>query len=126
MLADLILSGRALNEPPELPSIQEVEDFYGDVFEGQSIEDSEEVQPKWAANTFQPITPNDVEKAMANWKVSAPGPDGLTVQQAKNVPVRYWSIVMSAILFRNTHPSCWKLLRTVLVPKDGDRRSPTN
>ena len=126
-LAEVVLSGRDMYEPPELPSLRDVEDLYGNILESVSPEDNEVISdPKPQCNTFRPITEEDVRKAMSNWQTSAPGLDRLSIPDVKKVPPIVWSVVLSVIFGRNIHPTSWKELRTTLVPKDGDRKQATN
>ena len=51
----------------------------------------------------------------------AAGPDNLTVKELKNIPLADLCAIYNIILSSCTLPSCWKLHRTVLIPKKSNK-----
>lgn len=84
MVAD-ILAGKSLNAEEWLPDIKSVENFYADILEAPSSEDNESVSDRKmiGLDTDKPITQTEIELAKGGWSVSAPGPDGITVNVVK-------------------------------------------
>nr|CAH7730029.1 unnamed protein product [Callosobruchus chinensis] len=127
-LAEIVLDGRSTYESPELPSLGEVEDLFGGIWESEAVTDDGVISdPKVAQKeTFYPISPYDVGTWKAHWQPSAPGPDGITVTDVKKFDNLELSIVFTVVFGSKVHPTTWKQSRTVLVPKDGDKRKANN
>ena len=47
----------------------------------------------------------------------APVPGNLTIKELKNIPPANLCVIYNIILSSRTLPTCWKLHRTVLIPK---------
>lgn len=126
-VAERLIEGGSLYDPPVFPSLESVESLYDGILESAIPEDREPIaDPKEPLNTFRSILPDEIEAVIKNWAVSAPGADGITVPSVKSVPSLHLSILFSSILVRNVHPTSWTEMRTVLVPKSGNLKEATN
>lgn len=127
-LASIILAGKSLDAPEELPELHHVEEFYGSILESPSSDDNEVIKDRKVANggTEDPITESEIDDIKTGWTNSAPGPDGITVQSVRMFDSKKLAVVLNAIFYRNCLPDSWKRSRTILIHKDGDRTNPSN
>lgn len=126
-LAKKIIDGIPLCKPEVLPTVTDVEKYFGAIFEDPSPPDTEPVIE--ATNNIsmsQPITSEELDYAIKSWRHSAPGPDGITVDQVKACPPALLLLLFNIILYRRFTPSLWKLSRTIILEKEGDRKDPGN
>ncbi|KXZ75771.1 hypothetical protein TcasGA2_TC031700 [Tribolium castaneum] len=127
-LAETILSGKEDFGPRPEPPVTSVEEFYGGIFESPSPPDNEPLEVRATGVEDPPtyITMDEIKAARAGWQISAPGSDQIPVAAVKTMSELELAILFNIILFRNVQPSAWGVLRTTLVPKDGDLRNPAN
>lgn len=125
-LADIILNNRDLLGDQLTPSTESIHAHFSEVFSTSSKDDTEPFYPKPSRSTFYPITAEEITLTCTKWKNAAPGTDGITVATVKQIPATHLSIIFNTIIGRNLQPASWTTLRTTLVPKDGDRRNPSN
>jgi hypothetical protein len=64
--------------------------------------------------------------AKTRWPRSAPGLDGITVERVIRAPEVALFILFIMILASAYHPFEWRTMRTVMVPKGGNREDPLN
>lgn len=126
-LAQKILEGKPLHEETATPTVDQVENLYKNLFESVPEPVSEPlVAPAKTVGTYNPITEDEVEFGKRGWPCSAPGPDGVTVDQVRRCPARLLAALYNVLLYRKTTPSSWRESRTVLLPKEGDLTDPGN
>jgi hypothetical protein len=126
-LAEMILTGREETDVKAVPSVSSVEALYGGIFESPSPPDDEPYEQKrTGVSEFAYITLDEIRAAKSGWSVSAPGVDRVSVATVKNMSEAALAVLFNAVVFRNVQPASWKLLRTTLVPKEGDLRDPGN
>lgn len=127
MLTDFILSGKSMNEDDIYPELKDVEELFGNLLESPSPADDHPITSfKTTRDTSYPITPEEVARATNGWRPSAPGPDGVTVQACKNMKTVTLAVVFNILLLKGCLPPSWRLSRTVLIPKEGDRKNANN
>lgn len=127
MLADCILEGRTLDHTPILPEIDTVDALYRGILESPADNDDEPFTTKGQPlPPFRPITPEEVERAKSGWSNAAPGADGITVPLVKRASNVDLAGLFNCLLYRGMAPSSWRKLRTILIPKEGDLRDPSN
>jgi len=126
-LAEIVFTGKRMYDDPVLPTVEDVEALFGGILESPSPEDNEPIADRrQSEGTFLPISEADIRAGTSGWQHSAPGLDGITVEGVKKLRPAILSAVFSIILGRNVHPPSWRTSRTVLVPKDGDRKEAGN
>lgn len=104
---------RQISSPP----LVDVEKHYASVLETPSPHDDEPFCPADECDIFQPVSSDDVAKAKTNWRPSAPGPDGIRVQNLLHHSNEELALLFSVVLWTNTIPSSWLISRTTLIPK---------
>ncbi len=128
-LASIILDGgtvEALGEG-DVPTVGDVEELYGGIFESVSIRDEEPVQSaKSSQPVFVPVTPEEVGAAKKGWRVSAPGPDGIGVAAVRARSDVELAVLFTVILWKGLQPTSWRASRTVLIHKEGDKGDASN
>ncbi|GLV46258.1 hypothetical protein CBL_12335 [Carabus blaptoides fortunei] len=103
-LADIIWDGKDEEEIEEYPDIVEIEEEYKRIFEKPEVDgsmDNERVD-YGIDISYSPITKEDLEKILKEMKPTAPGSDGITIENIRIIP---------DILRKN---------RTTLIPKGGN------
>lgn len=75
---------------------------------------------------FTPLNPEEVKSILSNLRRSAPGPDGVTLEQLKKVNTHLTSFLFNVILLANLQLKRFKTSRVVLVYKNGDKHDPAN
>lgn len=106
----------------ETPRVSEVERYFSELLERPRYDDSEPIED------YKVTAPN-INKCSAfedGWTPSAPGPDGITVQQVKPCYNSKLCLLYNVVYYRLCIPTQWKSSRTVLIFKDGDRAEPRN
>lgn len=126
-LVDKIIRGESLIEDSTFPSIEHVSEHFSSLFERSSpVDDKTFDCVTESEQMILSITPEEIQKAKFGWSNSAPGPDGLTTIQVKNMPNNILAAFFNVILFTGVVPSSWRVSRTILIHKDGDRLDPSN
>lgn len=126
-LADKIFTGKPLIDKDVFPVIEDADAFFRGILESTSPSDDHPFFPKECADgAFVPIAREEIDEAKVNWSNSAPGPDGITIPKTRGCPTPLLKVLFNLVLYRQSAPPSWHLSQTVLVPKDGDRRLPSN
>ncbi|XP_017768902.1 PREDICTED: uncharacterized protein LOC108557038, partial [Nicrophorus vespilloides] len=126
-LADMILSGKDVCQSVAAPTLADTETLYGGLLESESPVDPDPfIERDRCSDTFKPITETEVVGSMGSWKVSAPGPDGTSVEDVKRCGARALSVLCTLVLGSRIAPSRFLQNRTILIHKDGDGSDPTN
>jgi hypothetical protein len=126
-LAEMILTGREEADAKAVPSIPSVEALYGGIFESPSPPDEEPYEQKiTGVSEFKHITLYEIRAAKSGWSVSAPGVDRVPGATVINMSEAVFGVLFNVVVFRNVQSASWKLLRTTLVPKEGNLRDPGN
>lgn len=127
-LVDLILRGETLaGDHDEHPSVQEVTKHFATTFETPSSLDNEPYdEASEARQVLTPILEDEIQRAKNGWRNTAPGPDGVSVAQIKTTANATLATIYNTILYTGMVPSAWKIARTILVHKDGDKKDPAN
>lgn len=127
VLTDKIISGKTLTDDEVYPETQEVDKLFRGILESTSPPDDHPVlDQKEAQDIAFPITPSEVERATLGWRPSAPGPDEVSIESVKKTNFNFLAVAFNILLVKGATPDTWKTARTVLIPKEGDRKNPNN
>lgn len=108
------------------PEISEVEKFFAGIYEDAPPQKRPvPTTTTGGAPIYVPIQEEEILGAIKGWKNSAPGPDGITVSQVKRCPTRHLQVIFNALMYRRLSPQIFRASRTILLPKDGDRKEPS-
>ncbi|XP_017777423.1 PREDICTED: uncharacterized protein LOC108563300 [Nicrophorus vespilloides] len=120
-LVQMILSGKDVCQSVAAPTLADTESLYGGLLERESPVDTDPfIERARCSDTFKPITETEVLRSMGSWKVSAPGPDGTSVEDVKRCGARALSVLYTLVLGSRVAPSRFLQNRTILIHKDGD------
>lgn len=76
--------------------------------------------------TLYPVNPEEVEQAKLGWSNSSPGPDSISGAQVKRTDKDWLALIYSVILLSGIKPTRFRLTKTVLIHKSGDKTSPSS
>ncbi|KAH0813902.1 hypothetical protein GEV33_008889 [Tenebrio molitor] len=131
VLADLVVSGASMVDSPVVPGLEAIMELHGGLFEAVSPPDPEEparsAPPMDAVfGGFDAVTLEELRTAKARWPRSAPGMDGVTVGMVMAAPEEALLTLYNMVLSTAYHPTEWRAMKTVMVPKGGNREGPAN
>lgn len=129
---DTFLSEKPLSSTGTFPSAPKVEEYFRNLYAATpppptpATEDAK-LQPLSAATTiFGKIVSAEVEEAKANLSPSAPGPNGLGINQLKAADTKLISTLLSCIFLGNLQLPRNTTARMTLIHKNGARDDPVN
>jgi hypothetical protein len=132
LLADLIASGSSIEDDPSFPGLGEIMTVHGSNFESDSPPDTEDpvrvpmTSPARHLRGYLAVSAEELGSAKTRWPRSAPGLNGITVEKVIKAPDVALLILFNMVLASAYHPVEWRTMRTVMVPKAGNRRDPHN
>lgn len=92
-----------------------MEAFYGGIlettFDNQPIVDAKTTN--YDVNINSAFEALEIQQAKDGWTPSAPGPDGITVQQVRTISNEKLSLLFNVIYYRLCIPEVWKTSRTI-------------
>lgn len=99
--------------------------FYGDILETLATFDNglivDAKTTNYDVNINSPFEALEIQQAKDGWTPSAPGPDGITVQEVRNICNDKLGLLFKVVYYRLCIPEAWKTSRTTLIFKDRDR-----
>lgn len=118
-LATEIIEGTPPVTPDRMPSRQDVEQEYRQLFGEPSNADEAPILDKKpdGATIYSPIGREELTRALNALKSSAPGPDGVTVRVARGVRKEMLLVLFNGMLCLGHLPPVFRESRTVLIPK---------
>lgn len=124
--ADMVLDGTWEQEESSLP-LEAQEEFWRPIFSEPSAADDRPV-PKaredWSI--VDPVTAEEVAKAIHDSEDSAPGRDGVALGAMKMVDPQALATYYTLWLLQGYIPECFMEGETILIPKSGDLLKPGN
>lgn len=106
--------------------MEDVVHLYGGILESPSPDDDQGIDDLSETWEFAPITIKEVKRSIKSWTNSALGRYGISVAKMRGVPSAHLVALFKVIVYFNVQPKSSGEMRTVLIPKDGDRRSANN
>ena len=96
------------------------------VFDTKSTKDTRPIiNVKPCADIEQIISAAEIRNEMISFdKNSAPGPDGLKLQNLKSTPMNNILIIFNSCIRKQKIPPEWKIGQTTLIPKNDKPRQP--
>lgn len=121
-LAECIIDDKPYHQGTDLPPIDEIVEYYKNIFSPPTADftddDSFTIMPN-NIETYLPITPEIVIRTIESTRPSAPGPDGITLNIFKRIPIDKLVLLYNVMLIFAVVPPTLKLNRTVLISKNG-------
>lgn len=111
-----------------LPSVEQVECLFGALLIGESPRDDERVVRSGPPvnSLFYPFSEQEILDAKSNWGNSAPGADGLRVDQVRKCGDKTLGILYTIIFMRGVRVRRFVRSRITLIYKNGDRTNASN
>lgn len=100
------------------PNSEAIKTAYNSILTPISRADTEEFEPpEQTYNLYRPILPEEIQRVIYSSKQSAAGPDGITIQDIRRIPVRKLVLLFNAMLMLKYVPSSLRKSKTILIPK---------
>ena len=115
-LCDKIINGEAIQQTPTEPDVRGV---FHTQFETESPADDHPLNSikTPACTTWYPIGHDKLATAVKMLPNKAAGPDSFTIVDLKSMDHSILSVILNLILGLGDIPPCWKINRTILIPK---------
>lgn len=116
-----VINGSSPSQSQEKPTTQAIEQAYWKIFGEPSPEDNHPTdRVDYGTDTsYRPITEAEIGAALKSTKPSAPGTDGIGIQDLRKVPPQLLETLFNAILATRKLSAGLKVCRTTLIPKGG-------
>jgi hypothetical protein len=124
--ADMVLEGKWGEEATTL-GLEEQEAFWRPLLAEPSTTDDRPVRSvpeDW--QIVDPVSVEEVRKALHDSEESAPGTDGITLKDLKSVSPSMLAAAFNMWLLAGHAPDRFTTGETILIPKDGDLKNPAN
>jgi len=108
-------------------TLEDQEPFWSNIFSSESEVDERpvpKVQVDWSI--VDPVTREEVTKAVADSEESAPGPDGITLREVMTISPVLLASYFNIWLLLGEMPKQFSDGETILIPKGGDLTDPAN
>lgn len=123
--ANEVLSG-AWREKEEEVTLKELAPFWEKLLGKESVQDSRRPSTKAGVkwDLIVPITVDEVQCALRSMGQSSPGPDGMSIDVLKSIPIGEIVTHYNLWLLAGYQPKCLRRGVTVLIPKIKSTRDP--
>lgn len=124
--SEMVLEGKWEQEAATL-GLEEQEAFWRPLFEEASKPDERPVpmvQENWCI--VDPVSIEEVAKALHDSEESAPGPDGITLKEVRSISPSMLAVTYNLWLLAGYTPTRFVKGETILIPKGGDLKDPAN